>query len=124
MTEAADTLRALTGEAPVELGLVLGSGLGAMAEDLAEAVSVPFEDLPGFPVSGVSGHAGSVVIGALDGVRVALLSGRVHYYEKGDPTVMRGPLETLKALGAESLLLTNAAGSLREDMGPGSLMAL
>ncbi|MEO0682122.1 MAG: purine-nucleoside phosphorylase, partial [Pseudomonadota bacterium] len=124
MTEAADTLRALTGEAPVELGLVLGSGLGAMAEDLEGAVAVPFEDLPGFPLSGVSGHAGSVVIGALDGVRVALLSGRVHYYEKGDPTVMRGPLETLKALGAESLLLTNAAGSLREDMGPGSLMAL
>lgn len=124
MTEAAETVRTLAGDAPARLGLVLGSGLGAMAEEVARAVVLPFEELPGFPVSGVSGHAGALVMGELEGVRVAMLSGRAHYYENGDPTVMRTPLETLKSLGVETLLLTNAAGSTREAMGPGSLMAI
>lgn len=124
MTEAAETLRGRIGAQAPRLGMVLGSGLGAMAEEVEGAVSTPFGDLPGFPASGVSGHAGAVVVGALEGAPVAMLSGRAHYYEKGDPTVMRMPLETLKALGVETLLLTNAAGSTREAMGPGSLMAI
>ena len=124
MTEAAERIRALAGHAPARVGMVLGAGRGAMASEVERAVAVPFEDLPGFPHSGVSGHAGSLVLGELEGVRVAMLSGRAHYYEKGDPTVMRTPLETLKALGADTLLLTNAAGSTREAMGPGSLMAI
>ncbi len=123
MTDAADHIRRKAGEAPVRLGLVLGSGLGALGEEV-EGVRFPFEDLPGFPVSGVSGHAGAVVVGELEGVRVALLSGRAHYYEQGDAAVMRTPLATAKALGASTVLLTNSAGSLREEMAPGSLMAL
>ncbi|MGG7565060.1 purine-nucleoside phosphorylase [Rhodovulum sp. DZ06] len=124
MTDAADLIRKTAGDAPVSLGLILGSGLGALGEELENAHAFPFEDLPGFPVSGVSGHAGRLVVGELEGVRVALLSGRAHYYEKGDAAVMRPALETLKALGAPALLLTNAAGSLDEQMPPGSLMAL
>lgn len=124
MTDAAQHIRSIAGDAPVALGLILGSGLGALGEELENAHAFPFADLPGFPVSGVSGHAGKLVVGELEGVRVALLSGRAHYYENGDAGVMRPAVETLKALGAPRLLLTNAAGSLREEMGPGALMAL
>ncbi|MEM8752197.1 MAG: purine-nucleoside phosphorylase [Pseudomonadota bacterium] len=106
------------------MGLVLGSGLGAMADELEDADRFPFEDLPGFPVSGVTGHAGALTVGRLEGVEVAILSGRKHYYEAGDATAMRAPLETFKALGADKILLTNAAGSTKEEMGPGALMAL
>lgn len=124
MTEAADLIKATMGDAPVALGLILGSGLGALGEEVKNAIHFPFSQLPGFPRSGVSGHAGKLVVGELEGVRVALLSGRAHYYEKGNAAVMRPALETLAALGAPRLLLTNAAGSLREDMPPGSLMML
>lgn len=108
----------------IRLGMILGSGLGAMAEELTDAVRFSFEDLPGFPVSGVSGHAGALTIGRLEGVHVAILSGRKHYYENGDAAAMRPAIETFKALGAEVVFLTNAAGSTREEMGPGSLMAI
>ena len=123
MTAAAEVIRAASPE-PIAMGLILGSGLGGMAEELAEAARFDFADLPGFPASGVSGHAGAVTVGALEGVRVAILSGRKHYYEEGDAAAMRTPLETFKALGAELVFLTNAAGSTREEMGPGSLMAI
>ncbi|MEM8741250.1 MAG: purine-nucleoside phosphorylase [Pseudomonadota bacterium] len=123
MTEAAALLRAKAGPEPVAAALILGSGLGAMAQEV-DGPAVEFGELPGFPVSGVTGHAGQVVIGELEGVRVAALSGRVHYYEGGRTDAMRPVLETLHALGARRLLLTNAAGSTREDLPPGSIVAL
>ena len=104
--------------------IILGSGLGGLVERVADAVRVPYSDLPGFPVSGVSGHSGMMVAGRLAGQPVIMLSGRVHYYEKGDASAMRFPLEALKSLGIEQLILTNAAGSLREDMPPGSVMLI
>ncbi|MFT3974641.1 MAG: purine-nucleoside phosphorylase [Amaricoccus sp.] len=120
---ALDLIRARAGAAPVRLGLVLGSGLGHLA-DAVDGVAIDYADLPGFPHAGVSGHNPRLVVGDLEGVRVAVLGGRAHYYEKGDPTVMRAPLETLKALGAETLLLTNAAGSFRPEVPPGELMLI
>jgi purine-nucleoside phosphorylase len=81
-------------------------------------------DLPGFPHAGVSGHNPKLVVGDLEGVRDAVIGGRAHYYETGDPAAMRLPLEVLKALGAEALIATNAAGSLRADIRPGDLMLL
>jgi purine-nucleoside phosphorylase len=111
------------GAAPVRLGLVLGSGLGHLAAAV-DGVAIPYGDLPGFPHAGVSGHNPELVIGHLEGVRVAVFGGRAHYYEKGDPAAMRLPLEVLKGLGAEAVLLTNAAGSLRADMPTGSIMLL
>jgi len=87
-------------------------------------VAIPYSELPGFPHAGVSGHNPKLVIGTLEGVRVAVFGGRVHYYEHGNPAEMRLPLEILKELGCERLLLTNAAGSLREDIQPGGLMML
>jgi purine-nucleoside phosphorylase len=124
MTVAADIIRAKAGDTPVAMGLILGSGLGALAEEVSGAVRFPFKELPGFPVSSVSGHAGEVVIGELEGVRVALLSGRAHYYERGRAAVMRPAIETIRSLGAGRLLLTNSAGSTREEMPPGSLMVI
>jgi xanthosine phosphorylase len=105
------------------LGIVLGSGLGGLAAGLDGAVSVPYAELEGFPEIGVAGHGGAVVLGRLNGLPVACLSGRKHAYE-GDPGAMRVPVRTLRALGAEVLLVTNAAGSLRAEVGPGRLMAI
>ncbi|MSU89542.1 purine-nucleoside phosphorylase [Rhodobacteraceae bacterium 2CG4] len=123
MRDLLDTITAKAGSAPVRLGLILGSGLGGLA-DSVDGVAIDYADLPGFPHAGVSGHAPRLVIGDLDGVRVAVFGGRAHYYEQGDSTAMRLPLEVLKALGAEQLIATNAAGSLRDGMGPGELMML
>lgn len=123
MTAAAEIVRAAA-PAPIRFGMVLGSGLGGLAEEMTEATRFDFADLPGFPVSGVSGHAGALTVGRLQGVPVAILSGRKHYYEDGDAAAMRAPIETFKALGAEFVFLTNAAGSTREEMGPGSLMLI
>ena len=120
---ALDTIRVRAGDAPVRLGLILGSGLGHLV-DAVDGVAFDYAELPGFPPAGVSGHRPRLVVGDLEGVRVAVLGGRTHYYEGGDPAVMRPPLETLRGLGAETLLLTNAAGSLRPDVAPGDLMLL
>lgn len=120
---AADIIRARAGAEPVRLGLVLGSGLGHLAQAV-QGVVIPYADLPGFPHASVSGHNPNLHVGMLEGVRVAVFGAREHYYEKGNPAAMRGALETLKALGAEALILTNAAGSLRSDIPPGDLMLL
>ncbi|TKA97956.1 purine-nucleoside phosphorylase [Cereibacter changlensis] len=119
----ASLIRSKAGHEPVRLGLILGSGLGHLASAV-EGVAIPYAELAGFPQGGVSGHNPTLMIGQLEGVRVAVFGGRAHYYEKGDPAAMRLPLEVLKALGAESLIATNAAGSLRPDIPPGELMLL
>lgn len=104
--------------------IVLGSGLGPLTETVTDAVRIPYGDLPGFPEGGVSGHAGEVVAGHLGKTPVIMLSGRVHYYEHGRADAMRAPLEALQGIGVTDLVLTNAAGSLREDMPPGSVMRI
>ena len=119
----AAVIRSRTTHAP-RIGIVLGSGLGGFVDTVADAVSIPYAELEGFPVPAVSGHAGTLVIGRIGGTPVAVLAGRGHYYEHGRSDGMRPALETLKALGADTLLLTNAAGSLREDIPPGSVMLI
>ena len=123
MDSAADMIRRRAGDAPVRLGLILGSGLGHLA-GAVEGVAIPYGDLPGFPHVAVSGHNPNLVVGWLEGVRVAVFGAREHYYENGNPAAMRVPLDCLKALGADSLIVTNAAGSLRADIAPGDLMLL
>ncbi|MDM7933337.1 purine-nucleoside phosphorylase [Tabrizicola sp.] len=126
MTDAATLatlIRARAGDAPVRLGLILGSGLGHIAHQV-QGEAIPYADLPGFPHIGVSGHNPQLHIGLLEGVRVAVLGAREHYYENGNPRAMLLPLQVLKALGATDLVLTNAAGSLRPDIRPGDLMLL
>lgn len=105
-------------------GLILGSGLGELADELQEARVWPYAELPGFPVSTVAGHAGELVAGWLEGQPVLCLKGRAHFYEGRGMAVMASAVRTLRLLGCEFLLVTNAAGSLRPEVGPGRLVAL
>jgi purine-nucleoside phosphorylase len=127
MTDAAERnaekIRASTPLRP-RVAIVLGSGLGDFAEAAGEAVALPYGELEGFPAPSVSGHVGTFVVGLIGGRPVAILLGRAHYYEHGRADAMRRPLETLKALGIEALILTNAAGGLREETPPGSVMRI
>ena len=123
MSKSVEVIRARAGEAPVRLGLILGSGLGHLAGKV-EGVAIPYADLPGYPHVAVSGHNPQLVVGDLEGVRVAVFGAREHYYENGRPDAMRVPLECLKALGAEALIVTNAAGSLHTSWPPGTLVLL
>jgi purine-nucleoside phosphorylase len=106
------------------IGIVLGSGLGDLVGDVAEPVQIAYGQLAGFPTTGVSGHAGHLVLGRIGDTPVAVLAGRAHYYEGGNSGVMRPALETLKAIGVETLILTNAAGSVRRDIEPGAVMLI
>jgi len=126
MTAAANARlirEAAPGLAP-KLAIVLGSGLGGLADAVEGATHIPFADLAEFPRSGVSSHRGELVLGRLEDVPVVVLAGRAHYYEHGNPREMAMPIATLAALGVEALILTNAAGSLRETVGPGSPMLI
>jgi xanthosine phosphorylase len=113
----------LAAHAP-RVGVVLGSGLGGVADAVEDAVVVGYEELPGFPRPSVEGHAGRAVLGTVGGVPAAVLQGRAHLYEGGDLDALRTPVRALRAAGAEVLVLTNAAGSLRAEVGPGRLMAI
>jgi len=105
-------------------GIVLGSGLGAVAEGIEAAISIPYRDIPGFPCTTVAGHRGELVIGTLEGVRVAALMGRPHLYEGYAPAQLGFPVQLLGALGVETLVVTNAAGGLAPQLEPGTLMLI
>lgn len=106
------------------VGLVLGSGLGAVGDAVQDAVRIPYADLPGFRPGTVEGHAGELLLGTLAGTAVAVLSGRSHVYEGITCADVANPVRTLARLGVERLLLTNASGSLRPAVGPGGLVAI
>lgn len=113
----------LGGRKPL-VGLVLGSGLGGVAASLARAVRVPYAEIPGFAPPSVAGHAGELVVGELSGVAVACLSGRIHLYEGESIERVVFGVRLLAALGCRGVLLTNAAGAIRNDLGPGALLVL
>ena len=106
------------------LVFVLGSGLKGFAANLQDADHVPFRDVPHWPVPQVAGHGAELVVGRLNGQRVACLTGRVHLYEGWHPSEVVRPLRTLRLVGAETVLLTNAAGGIADGMRPGDLMVL
>jgi purine-nucleoside phosphorylase len=116
-------VRARTAVVP-EIGLVLGSGLGGLAEDLEDAVAIPFADLPGWPAATAPGHAGRLLLGRLAGRPVVMLQGRFHVYEGNDPGLVVQPVLLFARLGARAVVLTNAAGGLDPSFGPGTLMVI
>jgi xanthosine phosphorylase len=120
---AAMVERRLRGLKP-RVAVILGSGLGGLAEAIDMHALVPYRALPGFPPAGIEGHAGKLVAGTLAGIPVIALSGRAHHYEALPLDAYRVPVRTLRHLGVEILMLTNAAGSLRRTMGPGRLMLI
>jgi xanthosine phosphorylase len=125
VTAAADAVRKLAPDhEPPDLALVLGSGLGPVADAVADPVVIPYDQLPGFPVGSVAGHAGRLVLGRLGGTPVAVFQGRAHLYEGIPAPQLAVPTRTARALGADLLVVTNAAGSLRAEIGPGRLMAI
>ena len=121
--DALAAVRARTDLVP-EIALVLGSGLGALADDVEDAVVIPTSDVPHYPESTVPGHAGRLVLGTLGGRAVLVIQGRVHYYEGHSPREVTFPVRLAHALGARRLLLTNAAGGINPAFGPGTLMLI
>jgi purine-nucleoside phosphorylase len=116
-------VRARTALVP-EIGIVLGSGLGGLADALVDPVAIPFEDLPGWPPATAPGHAGRLLLGELGGRVVVMLQGRFHLYEGNDPGLVIQPVLLFKRLGARVVVLTNAAGGLDPTFGPGTLMVM
>lgn len=106
------------------IGLILGSGLGDLADSLENKVVIPYEDIPYFPRSGVAGHAGALVVGEICGKSVVVMQGRVHYYEGHDQQLITMPVRVMRLLGVERLVLTNAAGGVNLNYSPGDLMLI
>lgn len=123
ITTAAAYLRAQLPFTP-DLALVLGSGLGALAEQIENAVIIPYRVVPGFPVSTAPGHAGQLVAGQLAGKNVLCMQGRFHYYEGHEMSAIALPVRVFKALGCRALILTNAAGGVNWDFNVGDIMLI
>lgn len=125
MTKAAEAIRRILGaDTTIDAALVLGSGLSVLGDALSDKRAIPYTELEGFPGGGVSGHGRELLVGTMGGKRLAILTGREHYYEHGNAAAMRPALETVAELGAKTLLLTNSAGSLDTGIRPGDLMLI
>jgi len=122
--EATGFLKARLGTVRPRTGIVLGSGLGAAAEAVSGAVVIPYEEIPHFPQATVEGHSGRFMAGLLGGFPVAVMQGRVHFYEGYSPAEVTFPMRVLGALGIEAVVLTNAAGGIAEGLRVGQLVAL
>jgi purine-nucleoside phosphorylase len=121
--EAADYIRSRSGLTP-KVGLILGSGLGVLADHIEEPVSINYSDIPFFPQSTVEGHAGELLIGTVQGTPVMLMKGRFHMYEGYGPEMTAFPVRVMKELGVKTLLVTNAAGGVNTSYEPGDLMLI
>ncbi|MFZ5641811.1 MAG: purine-nucleoside phosphorylase [Bacillota bacterium] len=110
--------------AGAEIGLILGSGLGTLADEIEAPVVIPYSDIPNFPVSTVEGHAGQLVVGRLEGKRVVAMQGRFHYYEGYPLQQVVFPVRVMSKLGIKVLVVTNAAGGINHGYEPGDLMLI
>lgn len=111
-------------EQPPKIGLILGSGLGVLGDEIENSVKIPYREIPDFPVSTVEGHAGQLVCGDLNGIQVVAMQGRFHYYEGYSFDKVTFPVRVMKELGVETIIVTNAAGGVNESFSPGDLMLL
>jgi purine-nucleoside phosphorylase len=107
-----------------EIGLILGSGLGVLADEIENPVKIPYEEIPNFPVSTVEGHAGQLVFGTLKGANAVAMQGRFHFYEGYDMKKVTFPVRVLKEMGVKTIIVTNAAGGVNESFEPGDLMII
>ncbi|MBO0482182.1 purine-nucleoside phosphorylase [Candidatus Enterococcus courvalinii] len=108
----------------IEFGMILGSGLGELADEIEDAITIPYDKIPFFPVSTVVGHAGQLVYGTLSGKKVLAMQGRFHFYEGHSMQTVTYPVRVLGALGAHSVIVTNACGGVNESFVPGDLMLI
>lgn len=125
-TRAAEAAEAIARRAPgpIGVGVVLGSGLGGLADRLADPVAIPYDEIPHVPTPTVSGHAGRLLVGSIGGMKVAMFQGRLHHYEGHDLDGVTFPVRILQRLGVPRLILTAATGGIRDDLGPGSIVCL
>lgn len=112
----------LPAEFSPKIAIVLGSGLGPLVDNMEVIARFPYTDLPGFFVGNVAGHSAELILGKLNGVDIVCMKGRIHIYEGATPEDMRVPIRTLKHLGCETVVMTNASGSFRQEVGPGSIV--
>lgn len=122
-SEAAAAIQEKTSVQP-KVGLILGSGLGMLADEIENADIIPYDQIPGFPVSTVAGHAGELVLGTLEGQAVIAMKGRFHLYEGHSLETVTFPIRVMKLLGVETIIVTNAAGGVNESFQPGDLMLI
>jgi purine-nucleoside phosphorylase len=123
LADAIAAIRARDARVP-DVALILGSGLGGLADEFADAVAIPFSEIPGFPKAAVAGHRGQLVIGTLEGVTCAALQGRFHLYEGHDAATVALPTRVMLGLGARTLIVTNAAGGINRTFRSGDLMLI
>lgn len=123
MKQSATYLEGKLKTAP-RIGLILGSGLGELADEIEHAVKIPYSEIPNFPVSTVEGHAGQLVIGTLHGKEVVAMQGRFHYYEGYSMQEVTFPVRVMKQIGVELMVVTNACGGMNKDFAPGDLMVI
>jgi purine-nucleoside phosphorylase len=121
--EALEYIQAKLDRKPT-VGLILGSGLGVLADEIEDPLKIPYHDIPGFPQSTVEGHVGQLVIGKLEEKNVIAMQGRFHYYEGYSLDLVTLPVRLMKKLGVEQLIVTNAAGGINTDFSPGNLMII
>lgn len=121
--DAADYIRSRAAHMP-KVGLILGSGLGVLADHIEQPVTIAYKDIPYFPQSTVEGHAGELLIGTVQGTAVVLMKGRFHMYEGYGPELTAFPVRVMKELGVSTLLVTNAAGGVNTSYSPGDLMLI
>src|SRR5216117_2179495 len=124
MMKATEAVAKRLGKLKPRVAIVLGSGLGFLADEVADPIRIPYRSIPGFPEPGVAGHKGELVAGTLDGVPVVVQNGRFHLYEGHPPDVAALPTRVFHALGVATLILTNAAGGIRPTFRPGTLMLI
>lgn len=124
VSAAADFVRTRLSALQPQIGIVLGSGLGAAADAVSNAVSIPYSEIPNFPQSTVEGHSGRLVAGTLKGVPVVVMQGRVHFYEGYTPGQVTFPMRVLGQLGVRAVVLTNASGGIQQGLHVGQLVAL
>lgn len=122
--QIAERIRSLIGDRRPETALILGSGLGGLAEEIKNSVVIPYTDIKGFPHSSVSGHCGRLIVGRLGNTEVLCLQGRFHLYEGIAPSEINKVIKVLQVLGIKTLIVTNAAGSMKHELIPGSIMLI
>ena len=122
--ECVNIINDITSKFTPRVGVVLGSGLGSFADKVKEKTVISFNELPGFPTAGVGGHKGKLILGFIGNTKIAILQGRSHYYENGKSDTMAIAIRTLKGIGCEGLVLTNAAGSMITEAPLGSIMLI
>lgn len=123
INEATDYIKSQY-QGKIDIAIILGSGLGPLADEIKNPIELDYRDIPHFPIPGLIGHAGKLIIGNLENKKVIAMKGRFHYYEGNNMDIVTLPIRVFKRLGINNLILTNACGGIREDLKPGNIMVI